>query len=626
MDGSLGSDNGSAKFGNSSRTFSTFASSGSALNGGGGEASMAFGDGGSFITSSSTGMNCSMVWSNEVSISNLSAISSHTHGSGSKKSWGEASVKFRAQNFVAQNTIQEESLETFYTIGAMLGEGGFGEVYSCTHIESGEERAVKVITKQDDPIDNDAVIAEFDIVKDLDHPNILKLYALFESDTHFYLVTDLYAGGELYDELERVEVFQEDEVALMMNSILSCINYCHKKNLAHLDLKPENILLEENRNFNDVKVIDFGLAQYGDHFKEARGSVQYMAPQVIQSSYTKKCDIWSCGVIAFLCLAGYAPFDRGEDDLTLDAIEEGQFDFNDPAWDTVSDEALDFIHFLLTYEEEQRPSAEHALQHPWLKNIRAKQLNDHNKCPKRRASTQASLEGLQNFKADSKLKQCVYSLIASQLLKKEEKEEIDGYFRALDLDCDGKISREDFMESYTCFFDLDLCEDEIEEIFEQVNFSGTGAIEYSEFAVATMVENGRVNDAMLEQAFKIFDKEDKGYISVKNLKEVLDLGDDMNNYIIYKIIGQVDKAGHGTINYSDFKDMMLSGPSTSSLVEVAKKSSKKGSSKKKDSARRRRTSRSNSSNSAPKRSSSFAESTYEAAFTIDEEDSDDGSA
>ena len=474
-------------------------------------------------------------------------------GSTTSSRWGQQSVKFRANNFVAS---QNASLDAHYHVGELLGEGGFGEVYQCTHIQSGEDqRAVKVIAKHESSAEeNVKLIAEFDIVKDLDHPNILRLYALYESDSHFFLVTDLYAGGELYDELEEFGRFNEDDAALLMNQVLSCLNYCHHKKLAHRDLKPENILLEGNKNFEDLKIIDFGLAAYGDHYTELEGSTYYMSPQVIEGHYNHKCDIWSVGVIAYVCLAGFAPFDGETEQDVIQSILCGKVDFEDSTWDDVSEEAMDFIAYLLTYEEEHRPTAGEALQHPWLQGIRQR---NNRSCSKRRESTKMSLGNLQTFQANSKLKQCVCSLIASQFLKKHEKEEIDTVFRSLDHDCDGKLTREDVETSYKEFFGRTLSKEDLDSMFAQVNFSGSGAIEYSEFVVASLMEKNLIDDFKLMAAFKIFDKKNKGYIDVEDLKQVLDLDDDMDGYILNVIVRQVDDNGDGKISFDEFKDMMF---------------------------------------------------------------------
>lgn len=483
----------------------------------------------------------------------MSGTSGSTRSTRRGARWGEESIKFSAKNFVAQN---EDSLETHYKIGELLGEGGFGEVFSCIHIESGEERAVKVIPKQEDEAENVKIIEEFDIVKDLDHPNILKMYALYESIDSFFLVTDIYNGGELYDELAQFGRFSEEEAALLMNNILSCINYCHKKGLVHRDLKPENVLLEENKDFDDLKVIDFGLAEYGEAFSDIEGSSYYVSPQVIQGHYGLKADVWSCGVIAFVCLGGYAPFEGADDDEVLQAVLDfdGQLDFDDPVWDGISDEAADFVAQLLTYDQNERPSAEEALQHPWLKNCRSRSSS----CSKRRESTRTSLGCLQSFQADSKLKQCACSLIASQLLRKEEKEEIDMVFRSLDFDCDGKLTKADVKQSFKEFFGEDISEEDLDVMFHQVNFSGSGAIEYSEFVASTLMEKNLVDDTKLKAAFKMFDRDGKGYISNEDLKAVLCLDDGMDEYIVHKIIRQVDQNKDGKIQFEEFQDMMFS--------------------------------------------------------------------
>ena len=119
-------------------------------------------------------------------------------------------------------------------------------------------------------------------------------------------------GGELLDELESIGPFQEEDASLLLNHMLTCINYLHQHNLAHRDLKPENILLEANMKLDDIKIIDFGLASRtvpGIKLKDYVGTYYYMSPQIVkQEPYTNKCDIWSCGVILYIMLSGCPPF------------------------------------------------------------------------------------------------------------------------------------------------------------------------------------------------------------------------------------------------------------------------------------------------------------------------------
>lgn len=455
------------------------------------------------------------------------------------------------------------------------GEGAYGNVYACTHIETGAERAVKVIPKSLDQEQNDMVIREFNVIKELDHPNVLKSYALFENDTHFNIVTDLIRGGELYDLLE--SQFTEDEVRSLMKSMLSCINYCHKQNVVHRDLKPENVLLEENQDFKTAKIIDFGLARFFSAeekttFTNAVGSSYYMSPQVIEGNYTQKCDIWSCGIIAFVCMGGYAPFE-GEDEMeTAEQIldsEKNGIEFDDPSWDEFSDEALDFIRDVLAYDEKDRPSAAEALQHPWFDMEPRLSMED---ASEMRESARTSIEKLRSFNShDSKLKQCTYSLIASQILRKEEKEEVDEMFSALDVDCDGKISEEDMKAVYKEHYDLELSEDDLSGIMYEVNLSGSGSITYSEFVIASMLEKGLVSEHNLELAFHMLDKKQTGFLTLENLKEILDVNDDMEDYVKTRIIAPADLDGDGKISLGEFKILFSDAASVPEPVQTGRR-------------------------------------------------------
>lgn len=164
-------------------------------------------------------------------------------------------------------------------------------------------------------------------------------------------------------------------------------------------------------------------------------------------------------MIAFLAMAGYAPFDGDDDHAVVDAIRNGDFNFNDPVWEEVSSTAKDFIRYLLTYEEDDRPSAEEALNHPWLTKSRKKVTGKAN----RRDSTRNSLGALHTFQANSKLKQAACAFIASQLLLKEEKEEIDNVFRTLDMDCDVRFHL--FLSFVEFVIDIGLCNFNLLKLF-----------------------------------------------------------------------------------------------------------------------------------------------------------------
>ena len=128
-------------------------------------------------------------------------------------------------------------------------------------------------------------------------------------------------------------------------------------------------MLEQNKEFDSIKLIDFGTAIVQDGFTnldEHVGTAYYIAPEVLTKNYNEKCDIWSCGVLLYIFLSGMPPFIGKNDEDTLMKINRGEYNFNDTIWSKVSGNAKDFISLLMTYDMDERPSAAAALNHPWL--------------------------------------------------------------------------------------------------------------------------------------------------------------------------------------------------------------------------------------------------------------------
>jgi len=181
-------------------------------------------------------------------------------------------------------------------------------------------------------------------------------------------------------------------------------------------LKPENILLEQNKEFDQIKIIDFGTSLVIDDSKkldEKLGTPYYIAPEVLAKNYGSKCDIWSCGVITYIVLSGIPPFNGASDQEIMKKVKVGKFSFADPVWNGISDQGKDFISQLLIKDQFKRPSAAEALKHPWIQ-----QANQQTKETVSSDVAMSALTNLQNFNASSKLKQATYAFIASQLLSK----------------------------------------------------------------------------------------------------------------------------------------------------------------------------------------------------------------
>jgi len=270
---------------------------------------------------------------------------------------------------------------------------------------------------------------------------------------------------------------------------------------AYRDLKPENILLEQNKDFDQINIIDFGTSLVFDSNKtldEKLGTPYYIAPEVLNKKYNEKCDIWSCGVILYIILSGIPPFNGQSDQEIMKKVRIGKFSFSDPAWNNVSDKAKDLISKLLTYDTEHRPSAEEALRHPWIIEMSTAQVDSN--------IAMGALSNLKTFRADQKLKQATFAFIASQLLTKSEKENLAKIFKAIDKNGDGKLSKEEIMEGYDLFFGKNLDKADIEKMFDAVDIDQSGFIDYSEFVVAAMNEKQLLTNEKLQSAFKMFDK------------------------------------------------------------------------------------------------------------------------
>ena len=446
-------------------------------------------------------------------------------------------------------------------------------VYKAINKESGAERAVKKIEKSKwCPEENQKILDEFNVLKGLDHPNILKMYELFEEDSHFYIVTDICKGGDLLDELEELEgdtgAFPERDAAILMNQVLSSINYCHKNNFVHRDLKPENILLEQNKALHEIKLIDFGFAVPCDEtttMSEQKGTAAYMSPQaMLELPYGQKADVWAVGVIAYIVLAGFNPFEGHTDPETAVLVEMGEFELDIPEWEEISVEAKDFVTKCLAYEEKDRLSAAEALEHPWIRNCRSKMHSDFYKNDS--INCELAMNNLQKFHAQSKLKQATCTYIASQLVSKDEKETIDKLFRSMDTDSDGKLRKQEVKVGYKSIFGKDLSDEDVDDLYAHVDMNGDGIIEYSEFAVAAINEDILLRDENLKKAFSFFDKDKDGFISRGDLVKVMASfgGKSVDGSIIDKIMNQIDTDDSGRIDFDEFRASMFS---TADLTE-----------------------------------------------------------
>lgn len=262
----------------------------------------------------------------------------------------------------------------------VLGRGHHGSVRSCANRSTGQRRAVKSIRKCDPVVKPVGLAREIKFLREIKHQNIVRLVDVYEDAEYVHLVTDLCNGGELFDRIVEkssddngVACFTEGEAARIMHQILTAVSYMHKHNIAHRDLKPENILFETTEEDSPIKIIDFGLSR--KHFRDLErpmsnivGTPYYIAPEVLKKRYDKSCDIWSVGVIAYILLCGYPPFNGADNKEVYDSVRTGKLRFTSSDWSGTSRETKDFLRRLLQRDPRKRMTADEALTHPWMAN------------------------------------------------------------------------------------------------------------------------------------------------------------------------------------------------------------------------------------------------------------------
>ena len=276
------------------------------------------------------------------------------------------------KDFVVEYDNMQSFAQNYTMSNKILGSGAFGQVKKATNKANGEVRAVKMIDKlQLDESEKTRLMYEIDILKNLTHPNIVRLYEVYQNRSTIFLVTELCEGCELFDEISKREHLTENEAAHVCKQILQAIAYCHGQNIAHRDLKPENVLLDV-KNRGTIKVIDFGTSHHYDSnshtMHQMYGTPYYIAPEVLVGTYNEKCDMWSIGVILYIMLCGRPPFNGATEEQIIARVKQGMWSFKGEIWSDISDSAKDLIEKLMCKDVNRRLTAVEALAHPWIKS------------------------------------------------------------------------------------------------------------------------------------------------------------------------------------------------------------------------------------------------------------------
>ncbi|KAL4654090.1 hypothetical protein ACB092_01G353200 [Castanea dentata] len=254
-----------------------------------------------------------------------------------------------------------------YEVGETIGEGTFAKVKKATNTETGERVAVKILAKSTILEHNmvDQIKREISIMNTVRHPNIVRLYEVLASQTKVYIVLEYVTGGELFDKIFHQPKLPENECRRYFQQLIDAVAHCHNKGVYHRDLKPENLLLDASCN---LKVSDFGLSALPQQgvglLYTTCGTPNYVAPEVLsnQGYDGAAADVWSCGVILYVLMAGDLPF--RETDLPTLYKKIKAAEFSCPYWFPLEVKSL--IHKILNPNPKKRIQIEGIKKDPWF--------------------------------------------------------------------------------------------------------------------------------------------------------------------------------------------------------------------------------------------------------------------
>ena len=443
-----------------------------------------------------------------------------------------------------------------YKVIKTIGEGTYGKVELVEHKVTGMVRAMKVI-KKSNPNTNDVVIYnELNILKQIDHQNVVKIYEYFIDAENYYLVTEYCGDGDLYNVMKN-DFISEAQAACIMYQILLAVNHMHKMHIMHRDLKLENILVtkKEEDGLYLVKICDFGtshLFELGEKEKNIAGSSYYIAPEVFKRKYDFKCDLWSCGVIMYVLLTKKVPFlGKDEEERKKFSMKKGYYA---GPLEQYSDYVKNLISDLMERDYQKRLNAEKALTYDIFKVYKCKDII--NKISNE--EIKVYLENIKKYKKTNFFQETAISY----LIHNSGMELVSGplkLFNKLDNNENGKIGYSEFYKGLCDITGQNFKEDEVKEIFFNLDTNKNGCFEQEEFIKAAVDKKLFLSEKMMKFAFNFFDQDKSGLITIDEMIEIFKDNADDNidiNKEFKNLIGSLDSDSDGKIDFNEFSLFM----------------------------------------------------------------------
>ena len=299
-----------------------------------------------------------------------------------------------------KDKIKEEAFyrKGNYLIKNIIGLGTFGKVKLGIYIPTKEKVAIKIIEKS--KLENKGDIIrlkrELEIIVKFNHPNLVKVKDILEDKNNYYIIMDYCEGGELFKYVVKKGYLSEKESSFYFYQLINGLEYIHSLGIVHRDLKPENILLTKN---HILKIIDFGLSNYfkkGNLLNTPCGSPCYASPEmIIRDNYDgTKIDIWCCGIILYIMLSGYFPFNFNNNDDMFNQIIDCDIEY--PNY--FSNIAVDLLKKIIVPNPKKRINIEQIKNHPFYKKGKYYFIKDYINLPKDNENNQRNVNNKISFK------------------------------------------------------------------------------------------------------------------------------------------------------------------------------------------------------------------------------------
>ena len=438
----------------------------------------------------------------------------------------------------------------------------------CLKNDPDSLRAMKIIPKENliENEDGSKLVDEIEILKNLEHPNIMKIYECFNDKENVYIVSEFCDEGDLLGKIEKLRTLNQIVVKFLMDQILNAIAYLHSNRIFHGDIKLENVMLyktslRESRRFSrinkdlnrnkklqkdietsfrnkafmsknnntsliddmndyEIKLIDFGCSKFLVKKKDNKlsgivGTSIYCSPEVIDNLYDEKSDEWSCGVLMYIMLCGEPPYQGETEEEIFENIKKGKLSFSQPEFSNVSDNCIDLIKKLLAPNKNNRIKASEALRHPFFTENYNPIIAMANNMDKNILKKILEIK-----KLPSKFHELIEAYLCFNFIKKDEEKKLRQVFRYLDHKGKNRLSRHDFIKTFK-ENGMNVSDEQIQNIINALDSDGNNSIEYQEFLRAMCDKESLYSDKNLKSAYDSIDIDKKGYINMEDIKKFI---------------------------------------------------------------------------------------------------------